>query len=472
MADRNALLKQIQQGKRLKKAQTDDRSAPTVSGSGGGSRPGGGIPPGGGMMGLPRPPMPPTGGIPNSGSGGGAGGGNASAEPRGPPPGIPGLGGLFAGGIPKLKHRTGGVNIGRTSEDKDTAPSITPTVPQPSPQSSTAQKSSVGSRFSLPFRRNSHGRSSSQSDTASVDNQHKAMAPVPPVTKAPPPPPRMQGLSGAPSVPVRRPSDADSTSIAASVPAGRLPPPPPASAPPSRPASSISGKKAPPPRPTSRKPQIMPKPANLSNNRVSSLQSSPTPGVGSVSDLRGQLKTVASGLQGSSIHSAPINGRSSTDDDNNGESGIIQESQGSVSSLAGMFGQSIRSKTPGQNRALSGNTFAGAAPPPPVSAKAPPLPPQHSLANASSNGSFAHRRTGSGIAAPIQPPPPPPPSSSLSQYSGSRPNGAGSLQDVPVREGKWTFHSLSDIPPPPTMNNTQHIYPSGNRTGNSIGFNI
>ncbi|KAJ1770105.1 hypothetical protein LPJ74_003466 [Coemansia sp. RSA 1843] len=259
--------------------------------------------------------------------------------------------------------------------------------------------------------------------------------------KAPPPPPRTQGPSGAPAIPARRQSDADSNSVSSMA---RQPPSvSPISAQPSRPASSVSGKKA-PPRPTSRKPQIMPKPAGLGGSRAS-LHSSPPSGTNSASDMRGNLKRFAPSPQGA-VQSTPVNGRSSVDD-SGPESGVIQESQGSVSSLAGMFGQSIRSKASGQSRPSIG-AIATTTPAP----VAPPPPPPSMSTSALSNGS-AHRRTSSGIAAPIQPPPPPPP---FSQPARGGANGSSPTQNVPTREGK--------IP--------SHKYPSGNRTGSNIDFSI
>ncbi|CAH1756504.1 8066_t:CDS:10 [Entrophospora sp. SA101] len=86
--DRGALLSQIQQGKRLKPAKTNDRSAPSVAGKTKDSTT------------LPKSSssMP----LPSSNNSGESGGGPL------------GLGGIFAGGIPKLKSRSGGITTGRS----------------------------------------------------------------------------------------------------------------------------------------------------------------------------------------------------------------------------------------------------------------------------------------------------------------------------------------------------------------------
>ncbi|KAJ2377780.1 hypothetical protein IW150_001186 [Coemansia sp. RSA 2607] len=442
MASRGALLQQIQQGTRLKKAQTNDRSKPQVSGSdskGGG----GGGPPMGGMA-LPRPPVPPSGGFSSAGAS------SAPAEPKGPSAGMPGLGGLFAGGMPKLKHRSGGVSTGRSSEDggsepaRGGAPSAAPPLPpqmqmQTKPQ--TEQKPSSGSRFGLPFRRNSHGRSSSQADSASIRTEPSGSTQASSETygapRQPPPPPTFNGLPGLPG---RRPSDA----------ASRAPPVPPSSTPPSRPASSVSAKKPPPPPPSSRKPQIRPKPPGLAASRLTPHSTSPSPAMNSTPDLRGTLRRAAS----------PVNARSSTDNDDGSETagGIIQESQGSVSSLAGMFGQRVRGKTPGHARTLTGNTFSSPSAAPALTSPAVPastLPPPPS--------------------APSSTLPPPPPPVLPHRTSGNgigNGNGNGINVDmasgVPVREGKWTFHALADLPPPPPANLTRRIYPSGRTSGSSV----
>ncbi|KAJ1956705.1 hypothetical protein GGI12_005238 [Dipsacomyces acuminosporus] len=225
------------------------------------------------------------------------------------------------------------------------------------------------------------------------------------------------------------------------------------------------GKKAPPPPPpSSRKPQIRPKPPGLSANRHNSPQQSPSP-VPGVSDLRNHLKPVSSTTQ-NTPRTSLTNIRNSIDEEDEG-SGIVEQSQGSVSSLAGMFGQRVRSKAQTHNRTLTGSTFTApqppVSPPPQAPARAPPVPPS------SMNDRFSHQRTNSSSAPSHQlpPPPPPPPSAGLPKIGAA--NGS---QSVPVREGKWSFHGLSELPPPPSVRATRHIYPSGNSTGSAIVLDI
>ncbi|KAF1736554.1 hypothetical protein CRV24_002161 [Beauveria bassiana] len=103
---RGALLADISKGRALKKTVTHDRSAPQVAGGVASSGPAvGGAPP---VPGL-APPVPGNRARSNSDQGTGAtSAGLESAAPQ--------LGGLFAGGMPKLKKRGGGVDTGRDSE--------------------------------------------------------------------------------------------------------------------------------------------------------------------------------------------------------------------------------------------------------------------------------------------------------------------------------------------------------------------
>ena len=93
-ADRGDLLKSIQKGAKLKKTVTNDRSSPILgaiknTNSGGGTGPG--------ARGVAQ----------NQGGGAGEGGGA--------PGPLPGIGGLFSGGMPTLKKREGGVQTGRAA---------------------------------------------------------------------------------------------------------------------------------------------------------------------------------------------------------------------------------------------------------------------------------------------------------------------------------------------------------------------
>ncbi|KAJ2820291.1 hypothetical protein IWW50_005108 [Coemansia erecta] len=305
------------------------------------------------------------------------------------------------------------------SEDNDT-PASSRAPPPPSAPAPAAEKSPDAPRFSLSFLRKNHNRSSS----------HGAPESAPP---APPAPPTTQAPLRPPVVPGRR---ADSGA----------PPLPPTSAP-SRPGSSISTKRAPPVPPASKKPTIKPKPAGLSSSRLSSINSSPNPAMNSSPNLRSQLRPTSVSPRNSAEGQDPYGG-------------IISESQGSVSSLRGMFGKSVRNRPAVQSHAPVESSFAE---PPRAPAKAPPpLPP--SIAD---NSAYSHRRTSSN--SPGQPLPPPPAPAALP----SRPAAANGSSGVPVREGKWTFHTMSELPPPPPSSTIpQHVYPSRNYTGSTINIDI
>ncbi|KAL6886561.1 hypothetical protein HDV57DRAFT_526371 [Trichoderma longibrachiatum] len=116
---RNALLADISKGKPLKKAVTNDRSAPVIAKASSSSGPAiGGAPP------IPAlalaPPVPGNRARSNSDQ-------KSAAQDVRPMDSAPQLGGLFAGGMPKLKKR-GGIDTGASADasfhsDSEKAPS-------------------------------------------------------------------------------------------------------------------------------------------------------------------------------------------------------------------------------------------------------------------------------------------------------------------------------------------------------------
>jgi len=90
-SNRNDLLKSIQQGKALKKTVTNDRSSPLVSTSNSKAD------------------------AVSSGSRTGGGTGSSSSIGNSTQTRLPGIGGLFAEGIPRLKPTSGGIQTGRTA---------------------------------------------------------------------------------------------------------------------------------------------------------------------------------------------------------------------------------------------------------------------------------------------------------------------------------------------------------------------
>ncbi|KAL8831369.1 MAG: hypothetical protein Q9170_005332, partial [Blastenia crenularia] len=140
--DRGALLTDITKGAKLKKAVTNDRSAPQINKAGGASNglPAG-APPVPGMPKLPvglAPPIPAGSsanrGRSNSDTSGGTGEVNTA-------PSAPQLGGIFAGvGMPKLKKIGGGVDTGASRDSFYASDPETARLPALKPPLSSAPK--------------------------------------------------------------------------------------------------------------------------------------------------------------------------------------------------------------------------------------------------------------------------------------------------------------------------------------------
>lgn len=393
--ERNALLSDIRSGTRLKKTVTNDRSAPAIEGKSKPSTNGGSF-----------------------GGGGGGGGGGGSGMMNG---GVPQLGGLFAGGMPRLKP-TGARGFGSTNSSTGSSGPLLPPGRKPAP--------------SVPQR-----DLSSESEVSTND--------IPPSPKpssksspAPPPPPATR----KPTFPGDRPS-----------PRGPLPEPPsPGSKPrpndlnttsnpvksghptlPTKPnlviKPSVGNKPAPPRPPNTAKPQPPPKsPVVQPNGSTPPHSSRPASRTNSMREFRSSSEcdfhTESShrfSKEDSSFSSTMTHTLPASHHNRSGES---------------HFGHG-RPVTVGRAGGLK-MTAPSQPPPPPPSRPMIPAPP------------------------PPNQPPPPPPHRPKPEPPGSAPpqppSRFSSRQSGGDFESKFSFHSAQDFPYPLIYESCTKTYPSKN----------
>ncbi|KAF4984162.1 hypothetical protein FZEAL_560, partial [Fusarium zealandicum] len=247
-----ALLSDIHKGRALKKAVTNDRSAPIVASTSSSSAPPvSGAPPVPGLGGAPKPPgglAPP---VPGNRARSNSDQGSRDASSGGADP-APQLGGLFAGGMPKLKKRGGGVDTG-ANRDSTYLSDPEPTTSAPRPPAFSAPRPPPGAAPAIPGRPLTPLAGGQAGFRKTTPTGSKP--PPPPIGKKPPPLPTSRKPSSMslppslPTAPAPTPPLPPPPPPTSSAPVPAAPPPPPPSAAPPRPSQSPAPRSQPPPPP-------------------------------------------------------------------------------------------------------------------------------------------------------------------------------------------------------------------------------
>ncbi|KAL7829135.1 hypothetical protein AOLI_G00300200 [Acnodon oligacanthus] len=396
---RGALLSDICKGTRLKKvAVVNDRSAPLIEKpkgvSGGGASSAGGA---------------------TSGGGASSGGVTSGAQP---------IGGLFQGGVPKLRP-VGDGSVGRSAMQP---PSCRPVAPRPPCRADEAEvqqqasppESGRSQRPSLP----DLSRPSSATSSPSPGMKHS--------TSAPPPPPPMSRRGNAPPAPPQK---------ATGVPYNREKPLPPT--PGQRGPSPAPGPPPPPP--------VKPPPSPVSN-RASSSSSSSSLAPPPPPPYRQQI-SVTNGP------SSPVN-EAAPELPQRHNSLSKKPAPGSHTPTRAHAPPPPPSPTPQAGRPPPpARDPPGRAAAPPVPGQtsrngrdAPPPPPPYRTHGSSSDPPSRGKPPPPPSRTPAGPPPPPPPI-----RNGHTSNPRSFVDDF---ESKYSFHPLDDFPPPEEYRHFTKIYPS------------
>ncbi|KAL0096811.1 hypothetical protein J3Q64DRAFT_1827873 [Phycomyces blakesleeanus] len=475
----NGLLAQIQKGKQLKKATTNDRSAPIANG-----------PPAGGMA---RPPVPSFG---NS---------SASAPTNTAPMATPPLAGLFANGMPSLRKAKGtAINTGRESSPATTNTSAAP-VPRPPP---TFNRPPVPQANSNTLPRSFTSRPFTARNTFTPPSNAPPPPPPPPPSAGnnntpatggpPPPPPPPPGAGGippsfkssfVPSLPGRARSNSSPQRPVPPTPPRAVPAPPasptrtqPMMAPPVRPSPMRPHAKTslavPPPLPPGR-------PRSASTNVTPAAPPPPPPQLSAA-------QTVGGGNIGNGAPPPPPPPPPPPSMATNSRVEIPRPPVGRASATPSIPAPSFRLPTPTAPNFQSNNNYSTPPPPPPPppgpsNAYIPPAPAAR-LPSPPSIGipppppppsGVGIQRGAPGMATPPRSPLPPPPSRRVQSFKPSAPSTPRGIvsdntssPEPPLTQGRYTFRPSSALPQPRSCSHRHHVYPSGAIRGNGKFLNF